>query len=130
VVDIAGVREALHKSPFQPFVIRLADGRALSVPHPDFVALTPRRVIVGSENDSWSVVESFLIVSLDSIDGGSGNGPTRKKKRAAAEKRSPRADPRVMPKKCLRSRFVNRPLPSAMSVAIDTAARQAKWQLI
>ena len=35
------------------------------MPHPDFVALTPRRAIVGAEDDSWSVVEPLLIVSLD-----------------------------------------------------------------
>lgn len=80
-MDIAGVRAALHNSPFEPFVIRLADGRALPVPHPDFVALTPRRVIVGAEDDSWSVVEPLLIVSLGSMNGESGSGSTRKKKR-------------------------------------------------
>src|SRR5262245_19999032 len=31
IMDIAGVREALHKQPLQPFIIRLADGRALPV---------------------------------------------------------------------------------------------------
>jgi hypothetical protein len=64
-VDIAGVREALHARPFVPFALRLADGRSLPVPHPDFVALTPRRVIVGATDDTWSVVEPLLIVSLD-----------------------------------------------------------------
>jgi hypothetical protein len=64
-MDIAGVRDALHREPFEPFEISLADGRRLSVPHPDFVALTPRRVIVGAADDSWSVVEPLLIVSLD-----------------------------------------------------------------
>ena len=65
-MGIAGVRAALHRQPFKPFVISLADGRSLSVPHPDFVALMPRRVIVGAEDDSWSVVEPLMIVSLDS----------------------------------------------------------------
>lgn len=46
-MDIAGIREALHKQPFEPFAIGLADGRSLPVPHPDLVALTPRRAIVG-----------------------------------------------------------------------------------
>jgi hypothetical protein len=64
---MAGVKAALHRSPFEPFVIRLADGRSLPVPHRDFVALTPRRVIVGAEDDSWSIVEPLLIVSLDSM---------------------------------------------------------------
>ena len=66
-MDIAGVREALHKQPFEPFAIRLADGRSLPVPHPDFVALTSRRVIVGAEDDSWSIIEPLLNVSLDSL---------------------------------------------------------------
>ena len=82
-MDIAGVRDALHAQPFSPFTIRLADGRSLYVPHPDFVALTPRRVIVGAVDDSWSVVEPLLIVSLehaagsaggDAGDGDAGNG--------------------------------------------------------
>ena len=64
-MDIAGVREALHKQPFEPFAIRLADGRSVPVLHPDFVALTPRRVIVGAVDDSWSIIEPILIVSLD-----------------------------------------------------------------
>jgi hypothetical protein len=66
-MDIAGVREALHQQPFEPFAIRLADGRSLVVRHPDFVALTSRRVIVGAEDDSWSIIEPLLIVSLDSL---------------------------------------------------------------
>jgi hypothetical protein len=79
-VDIAGVREVLHRQPFEPFVIRLADGRALPVPHRDFVALTPRRVIVGAQDDSWSIVEPLMIVSLDSM-------PTRPKGRNGTQKK-------------------------------------------
>jgi len=66
-MDIAVVREALRRQPFEPFTIRLASGRSLPVPHPDFVALTPRRVIVGAKGDFWSIIEPLLIVSLDSI---------------------------------------------------------------
>lgn len=82
-MDIAGVREALHTQPFIPFSIRLADGRSLPVPHPDFVALTPRRVIVGAADDTWSVVEPLLIVSLDHgqgrpSDGSDANGHGRR----------------------------------------------------
>jgi hypothetical protein len=65
-MDIAGIREALHRQPFEPFSIRLADGRAVPVPQPDFVALGSRRIVVVGEDDSWSVVEPLLIVSLDS----------------------------------------------------------------
>jgi hypothetical protein len=33
------------------------------------VALTPRRVIVGAADDTWSVLEPLLIVSLDHAAG-------------------------------------------------------------
>jgi hypothetical protein len=80
-MDIAGVRELLHRQPFEPFQIRLADGRCLPVPHRDFVALTPRRVIVGAEDDSWCIVEPLLIVSLDSMPAKpkGGNGTAKKR---------------------------------------------------
>ena len=64
-MDVEGIREALHKEPFQPFTIRMADGRGLPVPHPDFVAVVPRRIVVVAEDGSWSVVEPRLIASLD-----------------------------------------------------------------
>ena len=64
-MDIAGIREAVHQQPFEPFSLRLAGGRGVAVPHPDFVALHPRRIIVVNEDASWSVVEPLLIVSID-----------------------------------------------------------------
>jgi len=64
-MDINGIKQALHKEPFEPFTIRLADGRGLEVPHRDFVAVAPRRVIVVARDNSWTVVEPLLIVSLD-----------------------------------------------------------------
>lgn len=33
----ARIRELLHAVPFQPFIIRMADGREYRVAHPDFV---------------------------------------------------------------------------------------------
>lgn len=61
------IREALHKQPFRPFTLRLADGRELPVPHPDFVAILGRTVVVASPrlDDSYSVVEPLLVVSID-----------------------------------------------------------------
>ncbi len=64
-MDIDGIREALHKQPFEPFAIRMADGRGLPVPHPDFVAVVPRRIVVVAEDGSWSVVDPRLVASLD-----------------------------------------------------------------
>jgi len=64
-MDLQGIREALYKKPFKPFTISLADGRSFFVPHPELVAVGKRRVIVVEPDDSWSVVEPLLIVSLD-----------------------------------------------------------------
>jgi hypothetical protein len=81
-VDIAGIREALHKQPFEPFALRLADGRALFVPHRDFVAIHPRRIIVVNDDASWAVVEPLPIVSIDydAPHKKGGNGVGRRKK--------------------------------------------------
>jgi hypothetical protein len=82
-MDIAGVREALHRQPFEAFAIRLADGRSLAVPHPDFVALGARRIVVVGEDDSTSIIEPLLIVSLDTPPKPSsgGNGSHGKKRK-------------------------------------------------
>ncbi len=79
---LAGVREALHKQPFEPFLIQLADGRSLPVRHPDFVAVGGRRIVVLDENDSWSFIEPLLIVSLDKLPAGrkGGNGRSRRRR--------------------------------------------------
>jgi hypothetical protein len=39
-MDLEGVREALLRRPFEPFNIRWADGRSLSVRHPEMVAVS------------------------------------------------------------------------------------------
>ena len=81
-MDIAGIREALLRQPFEPFVMRLADGRSLPVRHREFAAVHPRRVVVISDDGSWSVVEPLLVVSLeyDKPRGkGGGNGSHKKK---------------------------------------------------
>jgi hypothetical protein len=64
-MDITGIREALLKQPFEPFSLKLADGRSLPVPHREFVAVHPRRIIVINDDASWNVVEPLLIVSID-----------------------------------------------------------------
>jgi len=64
-MDIEGIREALRRKAFEPSAMRLADERSLEVPHPEMVAVGKRRIIVVESDDSWSVVETLLIVSLD-----------------------------------------------------------------
>ncbi len=75
-MDISGVRDALHREPFRPFAIRLADGRSLPVRHPDFVAIGKRHIVVVGDDDSTVMLEHLLIVSLDTPPkkGKAGNG--------------------------------------------------------
>jgi hypothetical protein len=82
-MDIAGIREVLHRQPFQPFSIRLADGRSLAVKHRDFVALGTRRIVHVAEDDSTTIIEPLLIVSLDippTSDAGNGSQSRRRKR--------------------------------------------------
>ncbi len=83
-MDIAGIREAMHRQPFEPFEFRLADGRALPVYHPDFVAVGRRRIVVVNESDdSTAMIEPLLIVSIDTITKKrrGGNGSPRRRGR-------------------------------------------------
>lgn len=73
-VDV--VRDALHKQPFQPFILRLADGRSVYVAHPDFVAVSPRRVfVVNPVDESSSWLEPLLIVSIDFVGAAAPSAP-------------------------------------------------------
>jgi hypothetical protein len=76
------IRQALHQQPFQAVTLRLADGRALAVPHRDFVAVSNRRVVViDPEDKGMSIVEPLLIISIEystaaqGTAGPDGNGP-------------------------------------------------------
>ena len=82
--DIAGIREALHRQPFEPFIMRLADGRSVPVRHPDFMAVHPRRIVVIAEDGAWSVVEPLLVVSLEYV-------PPKTKARRNGKPRPPKA---------------------------------------
>ena len=55
-----------HANPFRPFVIHLADGRSVRVPHRDFLSHSPsgRTIIVNHEDDSFSVLDLLLITEL------------------------------------------------------------------
>jgi hypothetical protein len=64
-MNIAAIQEVLHRQPFRPFTLRLADGRQLAIPHPDFIAVSPRTVVVINQDDSFAILEPLLIVSIE-----------------------------------------------------------------
>lgn len=61
------LRSALRSVPFRPFTIRMADGRAFSIAHPDFLSISPagRTVVVYHPDDSASIVDLLLMTELE-----------------------------------------------------------------
>lgn len=81
-MDIDGIRETKNRAPFEPFSLRLADGRELHVPHPDFLAFTKRHVIVTNpDNESYAVIEPLLVVSIECSKAGKASGAKNGKKK-------------------------------------------------
>jgi hypothetical protein len=61
------VRELLHAMPFQPFVIRMADGREYRIQHPDFVLAASSsvpRITVEEEDGRTHFLSESLVVSV------------------------------------------------------------------
>ena len=67
-MNLAGIREAMSRQPFRPFELRLADGRAVLVRHPDFIATDSgnrQLVVFVQPEDKMMIIEPLLIVSMD-----------------------------------------------------------------
>ena len=65
----ARIRELLYATPFQPFVIRMADGREYRIDHPDFVLArsgTPQ-VIVEEPSGSVHFLSVLLMTSVEQV---------------------------------------------------------------
>ena len=61
-----GFQEFLRVTPFEPFVVHVADGRIFYVRHPDVISFSPRQRTVSVLNDDRriEVIEMLLIASL------------------------------------------------------------------
>lgn len=59
--------KCLHAQPFRRFRLHLADGRALAVDHPDFIARSPtgRTATVYGKDDAAEIVDLYLVTSLE-----------------------------------------------------------------
>jgi hypothetical protein len=62
------IRDLIGLSPFRPFTIHLADGRALSVKHPDFVWVPKLATLFYFHEDrgTGERINPLLIVSVES----------------------------------------------------------------
>ena len=61
------IKDALHASPFAPFVIEVAGGKRFEVQHPDFVAVSPggRTLTLYTEGEHSVVLDVGLISQLE-----------------------------------------------------------------
>ena len=70
----------MSQQPFRPFVIHLADGRAIPVRHREFIMAAPsgRTMIVYQPDDSWNVIDLLLVTDLEFET--ASNGKARKRR--------------------------------------------------
>lgn len=64
----ARIRDLLHTAPFQPFVIRMADGREYRIEHPDFVlasATDVPQVIIEEPDGRTHFLSVLLMASIE-----------------------------------------------------------------
>jgi hypothetical protein len=67
------VRELLHATPFEPFIIRMADGRECRVEHPDFVLAASNeqtQVVIEDAAGGMHFLSPLLITSLERVTHG------------------------------------------------------------
>ncbi len=62
------LKSFLATRPFAPFVIHMADGRELTVRHPEAIAYGGGRIaVVVKPDDTFEVVDLLLVPSLETI---------------------------------------------------------------
>jgi hypothetical protein len=78
-MTIERFKEFCAAQPFRAFVIHLADGRAVPVHRPDFIATAPsgRTVGVFQPDDTFNMIDLLLVTDLEVV---SGNGRRRRRR--------------------------------------------------
>jgi hypothetical protein len=68
-MTIEQLRKAIQANPFRPFDILTGDGRRFHVPHPEFIAMSPKAertfVVFGRAGEDYTVLDLLLVVGLD-----------------------------------------------------------------
>ena len=64
MLNLQHVRDRLGPN-FEPFIIRLTDGRSLEIPHPDFIAVGRGIVVLVDSDDRTHMIDPLQMVSLD-----------------------------------------------------------------
>lgn len=79
-MNVDQIKAASRSEPFRPFILHLADGREISVPHREFLYLFPggRTVLVAHADESITIIDSLLVTDLE-FKAVSRNGKSRRK---------------------------------------------------
>lgn len=65
------VRDRLEEAPFQPFQMRMPDGRVLAVPHPEFISVAPTgriAIVWKGEGERYSTIDLLLVSDLEPME--------------------------------------------------------------
>ncbi|HJT32293.1 MAG TPA: hypothetical protein VJ783_09645 [Pirellulales bacterium] len=78
-MTINEIRKFYKMQPFRPFVIHMADGQAIPVKSPEFMASAPngRTVTVYQPDSTWDFIDLLLVTRLEIMPGR--NGARRRK---------------------------------------------------
>jgi hypothetical protein len=66
-MSVEGIKEALHQTPFRPFILRMPGGREYTIDHSDFIGAskTYRRLFVATnEDDRVDIIDTLMVESL------------------------------------------------------------------
>lgn len=66
-MNVELIRNLLHGG-FKPFTIYLSDGRKYDVPHPEFIMVTRRSVVVANERGLVDILDPLHIVSIKELE--------------------------------------------------------------
>jgi hypothetical protein len=63
------IKKLIAARPFTPFVIRTADGREVSVPHPETIAYGGGRIAVVVDGDAAEIIDLLMVPTIRSNAG-------------------------------------------------------------
>ena len=83
-MTIERILELYGAQPFRPFILHLADGRAITVHHQEFFAAAPsgRTIVVFQPDDRMHIIDLLLVTDLE-LTVSRGNGSTGKRKKSS-----------------------------------------------
>ena len=65
------IRDLINATPFEPFIIRMADGREFRIEHPDFILASSKNqsetIVEEEHNDRVHFLAALLITSVEKV---------------------------------------------------------------